>query len=209
MTTTYFTHSTSETAQNTAKNAARLNKKTALLTRETQGKNDTKQEIFYFISSESGNDIVFRTDKKVYLNMQLNLHYGLRYDEPTNKDGSPNITLVNLLSSVSQATEYIDTSLGLDWLKVAFVVYQVVEMKRINATETEIVKATIKDWIDAIQYNKQLMLADKIKVTEWLISKSSMGNLLDASQKKELAQLLQKLTDEETTKVTQPQTTTA
>jgi hypothetical protein len=169
-------------------NAAKLNQQMAVITKQTS---TGKTDIYFFLSSIDGSLIKLRNDKKEILNLHIDLRQGLSYVTPSMKDGSPNVDLINLISDISKNTDKLDTSLGLDWLVVAFKVYQVVIMRRVDAVSTEIVNATIKDWIAAIKSVKDINKA--IVITDFLLNKSFMGSRLNSSEKTSLNQVLTKL----------------
>ncbi|UUO14543.1 competence protein CoiA family protein [Dolichospermum heterosporum] len=169
-------------------NAAKLNQQMAVITKQTS---TGKTDIYFFLSSIDGNMIRLRNDKKNVLDMRLDLSLGLYYETPLMKDSNPNVDLINLISDISKNTDKLDTSLGLDWLVVAFKVYQVVIMRRVDAVSTEIVNATIKDWIAAIKSVTDINNA--IVITDFLLNKSFMGSRLNSSEKTSLNQVLTKL----------------
>ncbi|GAA6622748.1 hypothetical protein [Scytonema sp. NUACC26] len=204
MTNSYFTFPTSEASSNARKNAARINQQIALIDRVIEGKtaDKNKTDTYFFLSSKRGDAIVFRNGSRKLLDMHLDLHLGFEYSIPTGKGGVVNIELINLLSELSNNTKYLDTSLGLDWLVVAFEVYQCVELRRVNAVSTEMIKATIDDWVRAIQ--KVDNVNNAIDITEWLMT-SAIKDQLTLDHKTTLNKLIEKLRNQisSTTQVTQ------
>lgn len=195
MANSYFVTPDQDTVNSVAQKAAKLRQQIAIavLKTEVTGDKPDKYETFYFVSSASGSEILFRNDKRLLLKMHLDLNVGLEYETPKNKDGSTNLTLVSLMLDIANNSHVVDTTLGLSWLHIAFSVYQIVRMKRIDAVSTEIIEATIQDWIDAINHSKMLD-TDKLAIATWLLEKSAIAYRLDIEDRKALEVLIVSLT---------------
>lgn len=191
MASTYFVAPSSEQATAVAQNVARLNQEIAILIRETATKNNTKQEIFYFIATKDGSRIHFKNEKKVLIELNIDLEYGLKFD-PKDKKGNIQFALVNLLGDISRYNHLIDTSLGLPWLKVAFEVYKHVRMKGKDFVDYEIVTANLQTWIDAIN-SDYLLPEQKLEIGTWLLNTSTVGNRLNVSHRKTLENFVKSL----------------
>lgn len=182
-----------EVLNNIAQNAARLQQQIAVISKETSTAKTDKIDNYFFLSSYDGSSIRLRNDKKQILDLSLNIKQGLSYVTPTMRDGSPNVDLINLLADISKNSTHLDTSLGLDWLVVAFKVYQVVIMKRVDAVSTEVINATINDWVTAIKSITDVNNA--IVITDWLLNKSYVASKLNSSDKTTLTNLITELTN--------------
>ncbi|QLE49134.1 hypothetical protein FD724_14165 [Nostoc sp. C057] len=191
MASTYFVAPSSEQAIAVAQNVGRLNQEIAILIRETATKNNTKQEIFYFIASKSGDLIHFKNEKKLLKELTIDLEYGIKFD-PKDKNGKLQFNLVLLLGEISRYAHMINTSLGLTWLHVAFEVYSKVYARGISATEYEVVKASLQDWMDAINSN-YLLPEQKLEIGSWLLNTSRIGNRLNISHRKTLENFVKSL----------------
>lgn len=187
-----------EVLNNISQNAARLNQQIAVISRNTQTAKTDKTDNYFFLSSSDGSLIKLRNDKKEILNLHIDLCQGLSYETPSMRDGSPNVDLINLIADISKNTDKLDTSLGLDWLTVAFNIYRVVIMRRVDSVSTEIVNATINDWVTAIKSVSDVN--NTIVITDWLVNKSYMASKLNSSEKTTLTNLVTELTNSLSTK---------
>lgn len=180
-----------EVLANVAQNAARLQQQIAVISKETATAKTDKTDNYFFLSTSNGSVIRLRNDKKQLLELNLSFNYGLTYPIPSMRDGSPNVDLINLIADISKNTTKLDTSLGLDWLVVAFRVYNTVIMRRVDAVTAETIKANVSDWVTAIKSLSDV--SNAIVITDWLINKSYVRNAMNASEKTTLDNLITEL----------------
>ena len=180
-----------DTLVNIAQNAARIQQAIAIISRQTDTSKTSKVDNFLFIAANDGSSIRLRNDSKQLLELNLSFIEGLSYETPSNKDGSPNIALIDLIAGISKHSYKLNTNLGLDWLVVALSVYNAVYMRRIDAVSTDIQYATVDDWIDALDKINEV---SAIRIIDWLINASSIKHSLSSADKVKLMQLSDQLT---------------
>ena len=180
-----------DTLVNIAQNAARIQQAIAIISRQTDTSKTSKVDNFLFIAANDGSSIRLRNSTKQLLELNLSFIEGLSYETPSNKDGSPNIALIDLIAGISKHSYKLNTELGLDWLIVALSVYNAVYMRRIDAVSTTIEYATVHDWLSALEKINEI---SAIRIINWLINQSSIKSSLTSADKVQLTQLSNQLT---------------